>query len=68
MPDNREERIQAVKYARASIELEGFTLSALDEQHAADYIDGRIALDEFITPRVAVAATASRRGQPDPKW
>ena len=47
MEIDREKRLQAVEYARASVELEGFTLSALDEQHAAEYIDGRITLDEF---------------------
>ena len=47
MEIDHEKRLQAVKYARASIELEGFTLSALDEQHAADYIDGRITLEQF---------------------
>lgn len=47
MEIDREKRLQAVKYARASIELEGLALSALDEQHAADYIDGRITLEQF---------------------
>lgn len=47
METDSEKRLQAVNYARASVELEGLTLSALDEQTAADYIDGRITLDEF---------------------
>lgn len=47
MKIDREKRLQAVKYARASIELEGLALSVLDEQTAADYIDGRVTLDEF---------------------
>ncbi len=59
MEVDREKRLQAVKYARASIGLEGFTLSELDEQHAADYIDGRITLEQFI-------ATVPCPGQPSP--
>lgn len=59
MEVDREKRLQAVKYARASIELEGFTLSTLDEQHAADYIDGRITLEQF-------TGTAPYPGQSSP--
>lgn len=59
METDREKRLQAVNYARASIELEGLTLSALYEQTAAEYIDGRITLDEF-------TGSALCRGQSSP--
>jgi hypothetical protein len=46
---DRTERLRAVNYARASVGLEGFKLSAFDEERARAYVDGEITLDEFIT-------------------
>lgn len=44
-------RQSAVNYARASVGLEGFSLSEVDEAHAQRFIDGQINLQEFVQPR-----------------
>ena len=44
-------RQSAVNYARASVGLEGFSLSEVDEAHAQRFIDGQIILQEFVQPR-----------------
>ncbi|AXA74365.1 hypothetical protein CE205_29005 [Achromobacter insolitus] len=44
-------RQSAVNYARASVGLEGFSLSEADEAHAQRFIDGQISLREFVQPR-----------------
>ena len=46
--DGRAERLREVNYARASVGLEGFKLSAEDEETARAYVEGEITLDEFI--------------------
>lgn len=51
----RDRRVAAVNYARASVGLEGFSLSAADEEHAQRFIDGDIDLEEFVQPRSAMA-------------
>ncbi len=52
-PDERARRQNAVNTARASVGLEGFRLSADEEQRAARYIDGQMNLEEFVgRPRV----------------
>ncbi|MPT41229.1 MAG: hypothetical protein E2603_22800 [Achromobacter sp.] len=53
-PYQRPERCRrqaAVIYARASVGLEGFSLSETDEAHAQRFIDGQISLQEFVQPR-----------------
>ena len=45
---DRAERLRAVNYARASVGLEGFKLSAFDEERARAYVEGEISLDEFL--------------------
>ena len=47
----RSRRQSAVNYARASVGLEGFSLSEADEAHAPRFIDGQISLQEFVQPR-----------------
>ncbi|UAN05409.1 antitoxin VbhA family protein [Achromobacter mucicolens] len=47
----RGRRQSAVNYARASVSLEGFSLSEADEAHAQPFIDGQISLQEFVQPR-----------------
>lgn len=47
----RDRRVAAVNYARASVGLEGFSLSAADEAHAQRFIDGEISPNEFVRPR-----------------
>lgn len=47
----RDRRVAAVNYARASVGLEGFSLSTADEAHARRFIDGEISLNEFVRPR-----------------
>jgi hypothetical protein len=47
----RTRRQSAVNYARASVGLEGFSLSEADEAHAQRFIDGQISLQEFVQPR-----------------
>lgn len=43
----RDRRVAAVNYARASVGLEQFSLSAADEEHAQRFIDGDIDLEEL---------------------
>lgn len=52
----RDRRVAAVNYARASVGLEGFSLSAADEEHAQRFIDGDIELEEFVQSRNALAS------------
>lgn len=47
----RERRKAAVDYARASVGLEGFSLSESDEVHAQRFINGGISLSEFLQLR-----------------
>lgn len=46
--DDKAERLRAVNFARASVGLEGFNLSAVEEENAKAYVEGEITLDEFI--------------------
>ena len=46
--DARDKRLQAVNFARASVGLEGFTLSEIDEEQASAYVNGEITLGEFL--------------------
>lgn len=46
--NERDRRLQAVNFARASVGLAGFTLSEIDKEKARAYVDGEITLDEFI--------------------
>lgn len=52
----RDRRIAAVNYARASVCLEGFSLSAADEEHAQRFINGDIDLEKFVPPRSALVS------------
>ena len=45
---DRAERLRAVNYARASVGLEGFKLSAFEEENARAYVEGEITIDEFM--------------------
>lgn len=45
---DRSHREQAVRYARASIGLEGFSISPAEEAHARRFIEGEIDLAEFV--------------------
>ena len=47
----RKLRSEAVNYARASVALEGFTLTAADERYGARFIDGEMELSEFVKLR-----------------
>ncbi|HCT9233315.1 TPA: antitoxin VbhA family protein [Escherichia coli] len=51
----RDRRVAAVNYARASVGLEGFSLSAADEEHAQRFINGEIDLTNFVQPRSDLA-------------
>jgi len=44
----RQRRIDAANYARASVGLEGFKLSDADERHFLRHIDGEIDMAEFV--------------------
>lgn len=48
--------VATVKYARASVGLERFSLSAADVEHAQRFINGDIDLEEFVQPRSVVAS------------
>lgn len=52
----RNRRVAAVNYARASVGLEGLSLSAADEENAQRFIDGNIDLEEFVQPCRALAS------------
>lgn len=47
----RRRREEAVNYARSSVGLEGFKISEAEEQHACRFINGEIALAEFVKGR-----------------
>lgn len=47
--DERKRREAAVNSARASVRLEGFILSAADEEHGKRFINGDIDLAEFLS-------------------
>ncbi|KTC22074.1 antitoxin VbhA family protein [Pseudomonas viridiflava] len=49
--EERQRRKEAADYARASVGLSGFVLSAEDEAHAERFINGEIDLAEFVRPR-----------------
>lgn len=51
----RREREEAVAYARASIALEGFMMSAEDEERARRFIDGELTVAEYASPADLVA-------------
>lgn len=46
----RKLREEAVRYATASVGLEGFEISAIDKARAQRFIEGDISLDEFLKP------------------
>ncbi len=48
--------LATVNYARASVGLERFSLSAADEEHDQRFINGGIELEEFVEPRSALAS------------
>jgi hypothetical protein len=48
----RQRRQKAVNFARASMGLEGFTLSDEDEARTRRFINGEIDLDEFVSYRI----------------
>lgn len=48
----RSRREAAVNYARASVGLEGFSLSEANEAHARRFIAREISLQEFVLPRI----------------
>ncbi|WP_175189486.1 antitoxin VbhA family protein [Achromobacter dolens] len=52
----RSRRQSAVNYARASVGLEGFSLSEADEAHAQRFVDGQISRQEFVLPRADALA------------
>lgn len=49
--EERQRRKEAADYARASVGLSGFVLSAEGEAHAERFINGEIDLAEFVRPR-----------------
>jgi predicted transcriptional regulator len=46
--EERERRQEAVDFAKANIELEGFTRSYEEEIHAQRFVNGEIGLDEYL--------------------
>lgn len=53
-PEERASRQEAVDFARASVAMEGFKLSAEEIEHGRRYIDGEIDLEEFVSAPVVV--------------
>ena len=54
--DERARRVAAINYARASVGLEGFSLSPPDEEYAQRFIYGDIDLEEFVQLRSALVS------------
>ncbi|MFU1980811.1 antitoxin VbhA family protein [Bordetella hinzii] len=52
----RGRRQSAVNYARASVGLEGFSLSEADKVHAQRFVDCQISLQEFVQLRADALA------------
>lgn len=50
----REKRLQAINFARASVGLEGFNLSKVDEEHARAYVEGEITLDDLLERSISL--------------
>jgi predicted Zn-dependent peptidase len=46
--EERERRREAVDFARASVELEGFKITPEENAHDLRFIDGEISLDEYL--------------------
>jgi hypothetical protein len=44
----RAARLKAVRFAHASLSLDGFSLSPVSEQNAAQFVAGLIDLEEFV--------------------
>ena len=53
-------REDAVNFARASVGLEGFTLSAQDEANAARLINGDLALAQFVQVKAVADPAAGK--------
>ena len=51
--DEKPQRLKAVNFAWASVGLEGFELSNVEEEHARAYVEGDFTLDEFIKRSIA---------------
>ncbi len=49
--EERQRRKEAADYARASVGLSGFVLSAENEAHTERFINGEIDLAEFVSPK-----------------
>jgi oligoribonuclease (3'-5' exoribonuclease) len=49
--EERERRQEAVDFARASVELEGFRITPEENAHDLRFIDGEISLDEYLEYR-----------------
>lgn len=47
--DERGKRAEAIAYAKASVELEGFVVSQELEEEAQRFINGEIDLEEFVS-------------------
>lgn len=61
--DEKEKRRQAVDFARASIGLEGFTITPEHAAQAERYVSGQIELAELLKPHHA-SSTAERSERP----
>jgi hypothetical protein len=46
--EERERRDEAIRFARACVELEGFKMTAVDDAKAQRFINGEIELDEYL--------------------
>ncbi|GHU37387.1 hypothetical protein AGMMS50256_35270 [Betaproteobacteria bacterium] len=49
--DERKQRQEAVEFARASVELEGFRISPEENAHDLRFVNGEISLDEYLEYR-----------------
>ena len=60
----REQRQRAVDFARGSIGLEGFNISADHEARVQRYVNGEIDLEEFLKPG-RPSSTAEQTQEPN---
>lgn len=61
----KEQRQRAVDFARGSIGLEGFKISAAHEAHVQRYVNGEIDLEEFLKPGQTSSTAEQTQHQAD---
>jgi len=63
-PDERQRRQKAIDFARGSVRLEGFVISAEAEAIGRQFVDGEMTLPEYVAAILAI----SKVGPDSRKW